>query len=74
MLTHRTFRSMMDDFICTEKGSDRRYKLFLQNLKEFIEDQDDFDDAIKYMHREIEYVDTIVKDWILYAMCKTILE
>lgn len=71
MLSYETLRSMMDDFVRAENtpGLKWRYEEFLKELIILIKDPDDFADAIKYMHRETEYVDTIVRDWILKAMC-----
>lgn len=75
MLSNKTFRNMMMDFVKAERspGFKWRYDLFLEKLGEIIKDPKDFDDAVKYMHGEIDCVDTIVTDWILEAMCKTLI-
>ena len=75
MLSDKTFRSMMKDFVEAEKtpGLKWRYDLFLEKLGEIIKDPKDFDDAVKYMHSEIDRVDTIVTDWIIEAMCKALI-
>lgn len=74
MISYETFRSMMDDFVKAEKspGFKWRYEEFLKELALLVKDSDDFADAIKYMHRKKEYVDTIVRDWILQAMCRVL--
>lgn len=75
MISTKTFDSMMNDFVGAEKheGTRWRYEKFLQNLVIIIKDPDDFADAIKYMHGNKKYIDTIVRDRILKAMCKTLI-
>ena len=75
MISGETFWSMVNDFLNAKENSQRwRYDLFMKNLSSFCDDYKDFIDAIKYMHKEIQYVDTAVSDWILEAMCKTMLD
>ena len=75
MISYETFRNMMDDFVKAENtpGLEWRYGEFLKELVLLVEDPDDFADAIKYMHRKIEHLDTIVRDWILRAMCRVLV-
>ena len=70
MISYETLRNMMDDFVEANKwpGIKWRYEEFLGELHLLL-NQDDFDDAIKYMHKEIEHLDTYVRDRILKAMC-----